>query len=70
MSQEKNYKSYRALLSSLTGPCVPFLGITLSDLTFADENPEFVEDGSHLINFDKYILIHQVLYFIYLLIFR
>lgn len=59
---EKNYASYRTLLRNQTVPCIPYLGVYLTDLTFADEgNPDFrvfhpnTEDASPVINFDKHM---------------
>ncbi|KXS18101.1 ras GEF [Gonapodya prolifera JEL478] len=51
----KNFAEYRTTLRSLVPPALPFLGIALSDLTFAYEgNPDFRGPKDNLINFDKY----------------
>jgi len=66
-SSGKNYKNYRTLLASINSnatsespnigtstACIPFFGICLSDLTYADESKNFVEvNGIQLINFEK-----------------
>ncbi|KAK9353016.1 ras guanine nucleotide exchange factor domain-containing protein [Lipomyces doorenjongii] len=59
---EKNYASYRTLLRNTSPPCIPYLGVYLTDLTFADEgNSDFrtfhpdLEDSSPIINFDKHV---------------
>ncbi|KAK9249319.1 ras guanine nucleotide exchange factor domain-containing protein [Lipomyces tetrasporus] len=59
---EKNYASYRTLLRNTSTPCIPYLGVYLTDLTFADEgNSDFrtfhpdMEDSSPIINFDKHV---------------
>ncbi|KAK9369632.1 ras guanine nucleotide exchange factor domain-containing protein [Lipomyces kononenkoae] len=59
---EKNYASYRTLLRNTSPPCIPYLGVYLTDLTFADEgNSDFrtfhpdMEDSSPIINFDKHV---------------
>ena len=54
MSSELNYKNYRTLLAASTGtPCIPYLGVHLSDLTFIEEgNPNMLE-GTRLINFER-----------------
>jgi hypothetical protein len=36
-SMLNNYKSYRRMLRVQTAPCVPFIGVFVSDLTFLDE---------------------------------
>jgi hypothetical protein len=47
-----SYKTYRMTLLEEDPPCVPYIGIYLSDLTFIEDgNPEFLEDN--LINFQK-----------------
>ncbi|KAK9474616.1 ras guanine nucleotide exchange factor domain-containing protein [Dipodascopsis tothii] len=59
---EKNYASYRMLLRSQDTPCIPYLGLYLSDLVFTDEgNPDKrnMEPENPLsprvINFDKFM---------------
>ncbi|KAK9238170.1 ras guanine nucleotide exchange factor domain-containing protein [Lipomyces kononenkoae] len=59
---EKNYASYRTLLRNTNPPCIPYLGVYLTDLTFADEgNSDFrtfhadMEESSPIINFDKHV---------------
>lgn len=47
-----NYKTYRAVLATASPPCLPFLALTLSDLTFTDDgNANKTDEG--LINFAK-----------------
>ncbi|KAL2315918.1 Ras guanine nucleotide exchange factor efc25 [Schizosaccharomyces pombe] len=51
---KKNFSTYRALLRKAELPCVPFLGVILSDLTFIDEgNPDVLDSSPHLLNFNK-----------------
>ncbi|KAK9480337.1 ras guanine nucleotide exchange factor domain-containing protein [Lipomyces japonicus] len=39
---EKNYSAYRTVLRNQNPPCIPYLGVYLTDLTFADEgNSDF-----------------------------
>ncbi|KAK9456424.1 ras guanine nucleotide exchange factor domain-containing protein [Dipodascopsis uninucleata] len=59
---EKNYSSYRKLLRNQSPPCIPYLGVYLTDLTFADEgNSDYrifhidEDDVVPVINFDKYV---------------
>ncbi|TPX35592.1 hypothetical protein SmJEL517_g02105 [Synchytrium microbalum] len=50
----KNYAVYRQHLRTCSPPCLPFLGVYLTDLTFCEDgNPNKRNDG-RLINFDKY----------------
>ncbi|KAI9595738.1 hypothetical protein BDF19DRAFT_495756 [Syncephalis fuscata] len=54
MNQTKNFSTYREGLHSIDPPCVPFLGVYLTDLTFIDDgNPDKLS-GTNLINFSKY----------------
>jgi len=51
MSPDKAHKRYRELIGDADPPCIPFLGVCLTDLTFlGDGNPNMV-DGKH--NFSK-----------------
>lgn len=44
MDMHSNYKAYRELLSATPSPCIPFLGLFLTDLTFIDDgNPNFAK---------------------------
>ncbi|KAI8373117.1 ras guanine nucleotide exchange factor domain-containing protein [Radiomyces spectabilis] len=59
-SSERNYAVYRSCLRRATTPCLPFLGIFLSDMVFIDDgNPDLRGD---LINFDKYMKMTRILY--------
>ena len=51
----KSFAAYKALLHTVEPPCVPFLGVYLTMLTFIhDGNKDFiVKDGQNLINFHK-----------------
>ncbi|KXN69700.1 cell division control protein [Conidiobolus coronatus NRRL 28638] len=54
MDSSKNFAEYRELLHSVNPPCVPFLGVYLTDLTFnEDGNPNYMPKLPHLINFGK-----------------
>src|SRR3990167_8406072 len=66
MSNEFSFKNYRAQLQlHLTEqPCIPYLGVHLSDLTFIEEgNPHYLE-GTKLINFERRQLIYDVVHLI------
>jgi len=58
MDQVGNYKNYRATLVKHTGPCVPFQGVYLTDLTFIEEKPDKLPNGH--INFEKMNFIYKV----------
>ena len=52
MSQENNWQKYRQSLGSGDPPCIPYLGVYLTDLTFLDDaNPNTLGNGA--INFEK-----------------
>jgi hypothetical protein len=55
----RNYAEYRATIRSAVAPCLPFLGLYLTDVTFCyDGNPSHrpspVDASLKLINFDRY----------------
>ncbi|KAJ3016501.1 hypothetical protein HKX48_004007 [Thoreauomyces humboldtii] len=61
VSPKGQYANYRKVLKELAPPAVPFLGVSLTDLTFTElGNPDFLPDTS-LINFDKRRKVYQVL---------
>ncbi|EEB07717.1 exchange factor Cdc25p-like protein [Schizosaccharomyces japonicus yFS275] len=54
VDSRKNFKTYRTLLKRARPPCVPFLGVLLSDLTFIDDGmPDMLNDSQYFINFGK-----------------
>jgi len=54
MSSTKNFAYYRDHLHTLNPPCVPFLGVWLTDLTFIEDgNPDRLKTDNRLINFNK-----------------
>ncbi|ORY87394.1 hypothetical protein BCR35DRAFT_330390 [Leucosporidium creatinivorum] len=54
MRPDKNYKEYRDQLRKVAPPCVPFLGVYLTDWTFiGDGNPDMLREKPHQINFNK-----------------
>ncbi|KAE8151354.1 ras guanine nucleotide exchange factor domain-containing protein [Aspergillus avenaceus] len=60
MSSEKNFIKYRDMLRRTGPPCVPFLGIYLTDLTFIDDGiPDVTNSG--MINFTKRTKLAEVL---------
>ena len=56
----RNYAAYRQTLKNCTLPCLPFVGLFLTDLTFTEEgNPN--TRGNDLINFDKYFKTSRII---------
>ncbi|ORX41380.1 ras GEF [Piromyces finnis] len=54
MNPQKNYAHYRENLHSVNPPCVPFLGVYLTDLTFIEDgNTNNLKSNNQLINFSK-----------------
>ncbi|KAJ3436717.1 ras guanine nucleotide exchange factor i-related [Anaeramoeba flamelloides] len=59
MSTNDSYKAPRDALKTSNPPCIPYLGIFLTDLTFIEEGNQDFTDG--LINFYKRSLIAKVI---------
>ncbi|CAO3613766.1 unnamed protein product [Cunninghamella blakesleeana] len=60
----RNFAEYRTRLKSSVAPCLPFLGVYLTDMTFIDDGNNdlrYTPSGIPLINFDKYIKTTKVL---------
>lgn len=54
MQSSKNFSDYREMIHKLNPPCVPFLGVYLTDLTFIEDgNPDRLKGDPRLINFGK-----------------
>ena len=68
MSPAQSYKEYRHHIESLKRPCVPYIGVYLSDITFIEEgNTDLIEypddaSGLTLVHFEKFRLISRVIY--------
>jgi len=60
LSHQKNFGAYRAALREAKLPCIPFLGLYLTDLTFIEDgNKDFLGNGD-FINFDKRLKFSKV----------
>uniref|UniRef100_A0A6B2L3S3 Ras-GEF domain-containing protein n=1 Tax=Arcella intermedia TaxID=1963864 RepID=A0A6B2L3S3_9EUKA len=60
MSYQQNYRNYRnALDSIIDSPCIPFISLLIRDLTFVEDNPTFVGDGT-IINFQKMTILSAI----------
>jgi hypothetical protein len=62
----QSFKSYREDLHKVTGACVPYLGVYLTDLTFTEDGNKDVvqkqnERNSKLINIKKRALVHNII---------
>jgi son of sevenless-like protein len=54
LAPTKNFSKYRETLRQLNPPCVPFLGVYLTDLTFIEDgNSDRLKTDERLINFSK-----------------
>uniref|UniRef100_A0A8D2C509 Ras protein specific guanine nucleotide releasing factor 1 n=1 Tax=Sus scrofa TaxID=9823 RepID=A0A8D2C509_PIG len=60
VSSEGRFKNLREALKNCDPPCVPYLGMYLTDLAFIEEGtPNYTEDG--LVNFSKMRMVTQYL---------
>jgi hypothetical protein len=60
----RNFAKYRQRLKGAIAPCLPFLGVYLTDMTFIDDgnsNVRTTSAGKELINFDKHIKATKVI---------
>eukprot|EP01136_Pigoraptor_vietnamica_P029688 Opistho-1_new@8471 len=56
-----SYRAYRTYLHSINPPCVPYLGVYLTDLTFiGDGNPSEISPG--IVNMTKRRMEHRVIF--------
>jgi len=54
MHSTMNFSVYREKIHTVSLPCLPFLGVYLSDLTFIEDgNPNMLRNNEKLINFSK-----------------
>lgn len=60
VSSEGRFKNLREALKNCDPPCVPYLGMYLTDLAFIEEGtPNYTEDG--LVNFSKMRMISHII---------
>jgi hypothetical protein len=56
-----NFEKYRTALKNVVPPCVPYLGVYLTDLTFLnDGNTDFIGEDKVLVNFTKMAKVGRV----------
>lgn len=54
MHSTMNFTVYREKIHTVSLPCLPFLGVYLSDLTFIEDgNPNMLRNNEKFINFSK-----------------
>ncbi|PWA00907.1 hypothetical protein BB558_003038 [Smittium angustum] len=62
MSTTKNYQNYRETQMNMAPPAIPFIGLTLTDLTFIEDgNPDYYMDSKTMVNFAKYSRIADII---------
>eukprot|EP01088_Endostelium_zonatum_P007577 TRINITY_DN1988_c1_g1_i1.p1 TRINITY_DN1988_c1_g1~~TRINITY_DN1988_c1_g1_i1.p1 ORF type:complete len:1287 (-),score=395.26 TRINITY_DN1988_c1_g1_i1:145-4005(-) len=61
LSSHENFKMFRAKLHSVNPPCIPYLGIFLTDLTFIQQGNSDYLAKSKLINFTKMKYVARVI---------
>ena len=61
ISPAKSYASYRHHIKLLNPPCIPYIGLFLSDLIFISEMPDKDEENEKSINFNKNVMIGSVI---------
>ena len=54
MNHDKSYSRLRQELHTRAPPCLPFVGVYLTDLTFIEEGNRDLLAGTQLINFAKH----------------
>ena len=61
VSSDGRYRNLRDSLHRTDPPCIPYLGMYLSDLTFIEEGtPNFTDNG--LLNFAKMRMVNLIFY--------
>ncbi|KAK6381336.1 cell division cycle-related protein [Exophiala oligosperma] len=53
ISTAKNFSQYRETLATATPPCIPFMGVYMTDLIFIEDGIPSLAKNSELINFSK-----------------
>jgi len=58
----KNFKELRDILMAATPPCIPYIGLCLSDLIFIEDNhTNYLRDAPNMVNWQKALLSASVL---------
>ncbi|OQV18439.1 Rap guanine nucleotide exchange factor 1 [Hypsibius exemplaris] len=53
IDSSQSFRAYRSALAQIEPPCIPYIGIALQDLTFVNENPDWLDDHKTVVNFGK-----------------
>jgi len=61
MASTKNFAEYRDFLHKANPPCIPFLGVYLTDLTFIEDGIPSIIKKTNLINFAKHAKTAEVI---------
>eukprot|EP01087_Luapelamoeba_hula_P017333 TRINITY_DN5450_c0_g1_i1.p1 TRINITY_DN5450_c0_g1~~TRINITY_DN5450_c0_g1_i1.p1 ORF type:complete len:869 (+),score=118.69 TRINITY_DN5450_c0_g1_i1:158-2764(+) len=63
MSREQNYKNFRSQIAQRSPPCLPYLGIYLTDLTFVTDSGVALtsKTGNPMINLRKKIMAYEII---------
>jgi son of sevenless-like protein len=61
-SADNNCSQYRQTLAAASGPCIPFLGTLLTDLTMVDSgNPDYLDARPGFLNVNKLRMTYSLL---------
>jgi len=60
LSSTGSYKNYREEVKKLSPPIIPYIGIYLKDLTFIEENCNFIDEGEIVVNFNKMRMLARI----------
>ena len=61
MSYRRNFGDYRKVIKVAKPPCIPFLGLYLTDLTFIEDGNKDTLSKTEFVNYDKRLKYAQVL---------
>jgi Rap guanine nucleotide exchange factor 1 len=53
IDSSQSFRAYRLVLAQMEPPCIPYIGIALQDLTFVNENPDWLDEAKTVVNFGK-----------------
>eukprot|EP00762_Andalucia_godoyi_P000953 ANDGO_03792.mRNA.1 Ras guanine nucleotide exchange factor A len=62
MESNSSFKNYRSALHQCSPPCVPYLGVYLTDLTFIEDgNQDFLDADQKIVNWSKRMLVSSII---------
>lgn len=53
IDSSQSFRAYRTVLAGIEPPCIPYIGIALQDLTFVNENNDWLDGEKSIVNFGK-----------------